>query len=149
MLVMSLPPGQQRVLERIEGKLSESDPRLVSLFTIFTRLTWAEKMPWIEQVRARPFAYRIARMGRWFRRRGRRHARRVGGMLLLPTALTAAACAVIVAFGFPNGARGLHGLKTPAPRSLVVRRSLVVDKSPGLIGRARMCRVARMPVFAC
>jgi hypothetical protein len=71
-------------------------------------------------------------------------------MLLLPAALTAAACAVIVAFGFPNAPRGgLHGLKTPAPRSLVVRRSLVVSKSPGFVGRARMCRVARMPAFAC
>ena len=36
---MSLPTGQQRVLESIEGKLAESDPRLVSLFSIFTRLT--------------------------------------------------------------------------------------------------------------
>ena len=147
---MSLPPGQLRVLERIEGKLSESDPRLVSLFMIFTRLTRAERMPWIEQVRARPIAYRIARMVRWFRRRGRRHARRVGGMLLLPTALTAAACAVIVAFGFPNGPRGgLHSARAPAARSLVVKRSLVVNRAPGFIGRARMCRVARVPVFAC
>ena len=148
---MSLPPGQLRVLERIEGKLSESDPRLVSLFTIFTRLTRAEKMPWIEQVRPRRVAYRIARMGRWFRRRGRRHATRVGGMLLLPAALTAAACAVIVAFGFPNGPRGggLHSARAPAARSLVVKRSLVVNKSAGFIGRTRMCCVARMPVFAC
>jgi len=147
---MSLPPGQLRVLERIEGKLSESDPRLISLFTIFTRLTRTEKMPWIEQVRARRVAYRIARMGRWFRRRGRRHVTRVGGMLLLPAALTAACCAVIVAFGFPNGPRtGLHSARAPAARSLVVRRSLVVNGSPGLIGRARMCRVVRMPVFAC
>ena len=64
---MSLPTGQQRVLERIEGRLAESDPRLVSLFTIFTRLTRAEKMPWIEQVRVRPVAYRLSRIGAWFR----------------------------------------------------------------------------------
>ena len=38
---MSLPTGQQRTLESIEGKLAESDPRLVSLFSIFTRLTLA------------------------------------------------------------------------------------------------------------
>ena len=45
---MGLPIGQQRVLESIEGKLAESDPRLVSLFSIFTRLNLTEKMPWIE-----------------------------------------------------------------------------------------------------
>ena len=49
---MSLPTGQQRVLERIEGRLAESDPRLVSLFTIFTRLTRAERMPWFVLVSA-------------------------------------------------------------------------------------------------
>jgi hypothetical protein len=38
MFGMSLPTGQQRVLEKIEGRLAQSDPRLVSLFTIFTRL---------------------------------------------------------------------------------------------------------------
>ena len=73
---MSLPTGQQRVLEKIEGRLAQSDPRLVSLFTIFTRLTLAEKMPWIEQIRARPVAYRIGRIGAWFRGIGRRPAAR-------------------------------------------------------------------------
>ena len=57
---MSLPTGQQRILESIEGKLAESDPRLASLFSIFTRLNLAEKMPWIEQVAVRPVADRLA-----------------------------------------------------------------------------------------
>lgn len=140
---MGLPTGQQRVLERIEGKLAESDPRLVSLFTIFTRLTRAENMPWIEQVRARPVAYRIGRIGAWFRGAGRRPAGRVRGMLLLPAALTAMACALTIAFGFPGNQRPVSGARTPAARELVVR-------SRALVGRARICRlVVRMPAFAC
>lgn len=139
---MSLPTGQQRVLERIEGKLSESDPRLVSLFTIFTRLTLAEKMPWIEQVRVRPVADRIARIGGWFGGRGRRPASRVRAMLLLPAALTAAACAVTIAFAFPGGQRPLHSAKAPAARSLVV------NKSREIFFRAKMCRAVLLPVLA-
>ncbi len=140
---MSLPTGQQRVLERIEGKLAESDPRLVSLFTIFTRLTLAEKMPWIEQVKVRPVAYRIARIGSWFRGIGR-PAARVRAMLLLPAALAATACALTIAFGFPGSQRPAPGARTPAARELVIKSRQAV------IGRARMCRaIVRSPVFAC
>jgi len=142
MFVMSLPTGQQRVLERIEGRLAESDPRLVSLFTIFTRLTRAEKMPWIEQVRVRPVAYRLSRIGVWFRGVGRRPAARVRAMLLLPAALTTVACALIIAFGFPGSSRPVNGAKAPAGRELVV-------KSRELMGRARMCRgIIRFPMLS-
>ena len=142
---MSLPTCQQRLLERIEGKLTESDPRLVSLFTIFTRLTWAEKMPWIEQVRARPVVDRVARIGGWFRGRGRRPASRVRAMLLLPAFLTAAACAVTIAFGFPGSQRPLHSARAPVARSLVVNKFYW---SREILGRARMCRAVRVPAFA-
>jgi len=154
---MSLPTGQQRVLEKIEGRLAQSDPRLVSLFTIFTRLTLAEKMPWIEQIRARPVAYRIGRIGAWFRGIGRRPAARVRAMMLLPAALIAMACALTIAFGFPGSHRPAPGARTPAARELVVKpralvtkpRALVV-KPRALVGRARMCRgIVRTPVFAC
>jgi hypothetical protein len=144
MFGMSLPTGQQRVLERIEGKLRESDPRLVSLFTIFTRLTLTEKMPWIEQVKVRPVAYRIARTGAWFRGIGRRPAARVRAMLLLPAALAAMACALTIAFGFPGSQRPAPGARTPAARELVIK------SRQAMIGRARMCRaIVRAPVFAC
>ena len=140
---MSLPTDQQRVLERIEGKLAQSDPRLVSLFTIFTRLTLTEKMPWIEQVKVRPIAYRIGRVGDWFRGIGRHPAARVRAMLLLPAALAAMACALTIAFGFPGSQRPAPGARTPAARELVI-------KGRDLVGRARMCRaVVRAPIFAC
>ena len=49
---MGLPGGQRKHLEKIESSLRESDPRLASLFTIFTRLSQDEEMPALEQVRA-------------------------------------------------------------------------------------------------
>jgi len=147
MFGMSLPTGQQRVLERIEGKLRESDPRLVSLFTIFTRLTLTERMPWIEQVKVRPIAYRISRIGTWFRGIGRRPAARVRAMLLLPAALAAMACALTIAFGFPGSQRPAPGARTPAARELVIKSR---QARQAMIGRARMCRaIVRAPIFAC
>jgi Protein of unknown function (DUF3040) len=48
---MSLPASEARVLTRIEEGLLSRDPRLRSLFAIFTRLTWQEAMPAREQLR--------------------------------------------------------------------------------------------------
>jgi hypothetical protein len=50
---MSLPASQQRALDRIEKKLQAGDPRLRSLFAIFTRLTWHEALLRFEQVKSR------------------------------------------------------------------------------------------------
>jgi len=138
---MGLPTGQQRVLESIEGRLAESDPRLVSLFSIFTRLTLAETMPWIEQVAVRPIADRLAAIAHWFRWIARRPAARVRAMVLLPAALTAVACALTIAFGFPGSQRHVPGSKAPAARELVV-------KSRDLVTKSRLCRaMIRMPVL--
>jgi hypothetical protein len=146
MFEMSLPIGQQRDLESIEGKLAESDPRLVSLFSIFTRLTLAEKMPWIEQVAVRPVADRLGALAYWFRWMARRPAARVRAMVLLPAALTAVACALTIAFGFPGSQRHVPGSKAPAARELVV-------KSRDLMAKARLCRaripIPAFPAFAC
>jgi hypothetical protein len=142
MFQMSLPTGQQRTLESIEGKLAESDPRLVSLFSIFTRLTLAETMPWIEQVAVRPVADRLAAIGHWFHWIGRRPAARVRAMVVLPAVLTAVACALTIAFGFPGSQRHVPGTRAPAARELVV-------KSRDLVTRARLCRaMIRMPALA-
>jgi hypothetical protein len=50
---MSLPVSEERALTHIERALLSRDPRLKSLFAIFTRLTWQEAMPTIEQLRRR------------------------------------------------------------------------------------------------
>ena len=53
---MSLPASEQRALNRIEETLQVVDPRLRSLFMIFTRLTRQEAMSSTEQVNARPWS---------------------------------------------------------------------------------------------
>jgi hypothetical protein len=50
---MSLPVSEERTLTDIEQALLYRDPRLKSLFAIFTRLTRHEAMPALEQLRRR------------------------------------------------------------------------------------------------
>jgi hypothetical protein len=47
---MSLPAGQQRVLDGIAEVLRTNEPRLASMFAIFTRLTKDEPRPRREQL---------------------------------------------------------------------------------------------------
>jgi hypothetical protein len=49
---MSLPVGQQRVLDDIEGALQAGEPRLASMYAIFTRLTKNEMRPRREELPA-------------------------------------------------------------------------------------------------
>jgi hypothetical protein len=49
---MSLPASQQRVLDGIAEALRASEPRLASMFAIFTRLCRSEGPPWREQLTA-------------------------------------------------------------------------------------------------
>ena len=43
--IVSLPAGQQQVLERIEADIEGCEPRLKSMFAIFTRLTRDDGAP--------------------------------------------------------------------------------------------------------
>ncbi|HUA41512.1 MAG TPA: hypothetical protein VMA32_08105 [Streptosporangiaceae bacterium] len=49
---MSLPAGQQRVLDGIADALRKTEPRLASMFAIFTRLSKDEPPPRREQLAA-------------------------------------------------------------------------------------------------
>lgn len=140
---MSLPGGQQRILEDIEGGLADSDPALASLFVIFGRLVEGEAMPWLESIRARPVVDRlvaaIVAVGRLLgrmRRAATRPAAGVRALLLVPAALIAMACAVTIAAVSPGGQRSTHA-RQPAGRELVVK--------------GRPCRpgVLRIPAFTC
>ena len=66
---MSLSAREQQALDAIRDRLSVSDPRLVALLAIFTRLAAGEAMPVREKIRA---------ASRWAARRShrRRHPRR-------------------------------------------------------------------------
>ena len=136
---MSLPARQQRKLREIEGGLTGSDPRLRSLFGIFTRLTTGEAMPWFEAVRTRPVADALAAFRSLIRRIARRPASRVRALLLLPAALSAMVCGIMIAAGLSGAQRPAHAsAKPPAARELILKTS-------------RICRLGmiRYPALAC
>jgi len=136
---MSLPARQQRKLREIEGGLTGSDPRLRSLFGIFTRLATGEAMPWFEAVPTRPVADALAAFRSLIRRIARRPASRVRALLLLPAALSAMVCGIMIAAGLSGAQRSAHAsAKPPAARELILKTS-------------RICRLGmiRYPALAC
>src|ERR1035438_5963950 len=97
-ITVSLPPKQQRVLDRIESILRDSDPRLMAMFVIFTRLTRDEEMPRLEELRAR-----LGRLRTWIswrtapvRRRAGQPSQRLRAILFFPAALVAMLCALLI-----------------------------------------------------
>jgi hypothetical protein len=135
---MSLPARQLQKLQEIEGGLAGSDPRLRSLFSIFTRLTRGEAMPWFEEVPPRPVADALAAVRAATRRITRRPAARVRALLLLPAALSALVCGIMIAAGFAGAHRPTLSAKPPAARELILKSS-------------RTCRLGmiRFPALAC
>ena len=135
---MSLPPRQQRTLERIERKLIASDPVLHSWFAIFFRLTRDEEMPRIEEV-----LDRVARFGAWLRRRTFPVRRRIPhlstrarAILFFPAALAAMVGTLLIGASGPAMQRCATSVRTPATE---------------LVVKARQCRfnlqVAHAPLF--
>jgi hypothetical protein len=90
---MSLPACQQRILDRIDGTLQARDPRLASLFSIFTRLTRHEPMPGREELDGSGRFRRTLRgLRKMCRLRGMRRLRpwaRLRPIMLVPVALAA------------------------------------------------------------
>jgi hypothetical protein len=69
---MSLPVGQQRVLDGIAETLRLSEPRLAAMFAIFTRLTKNEPRPGREEVASPPRHEWLTACARLLRRPGKR-----------------------------------------------------------------------------
>ena len=136
---MTLPVSQQRTLDRIDRMLRDSDPRLVALFAIFTRLTWDEEIPRVEEIRARLTGIGgwIARRTEPVRRRTSRVPGRVKAILVFPAALAAVACALLIGSSGPAAHRCAATVRAPATE---------------LIVRARQCRLTLVrtpvPIFA-
>jgi hypothetical protein len=99
---MGLPVSQRRNLDEIEDSLRVTDPRLVSLFTIFTRLNRDEEMPRIEQLKAG-----AAGLWAWLRIRPAAAIRwlaassgaRFRTAVFFPIALAAMACTMLLGMG--------------------------------------------------
>lgn len=129
---MSLTARERRRLIGIQGVLDRSDPRLVSLFTIFSRLTHEEEMPHMERLRVR--ADRLAARGRKARTA---FTSRLRVILITPVALVATAAALLV--GGWSGGPGACKVTTSASQSSH-RRTPALPLSPfcgpGLLGYA-------------
>jgi hypothetical protein len=130
---MSLPSSQQHALDRIAGMLRDSDPRLVALFVIFTRLTRDEEMPRVEELRVR-----LTRLRAWIswrtapvQRLAGRPSQRFRAILLFPAALVAMLCALLIGAGSPGAQRCGPALKRPTAE---------------LIVKVRQCRLGMMRV---
>ena len=99
---MGLPVGQRKDLDKIENALRASDPRLVSLFAIFTRLNHDEEMPAMEQLKAG-----LAQLWLWLRIRPASSGRRLGAIsgarlrtaLFFPVALAVMTCTMLLSGG--------------------------------------------------
>jgi hypothetical protein len=95
--VVSLPNQEQQSLDLIEGDLRGSAPRLVSMFSIFTRLTQDDRIPRHEAI-AVSASRRFSQMA-------------VELCLALPLALGLVAVAIFLAVSTPaaHGCRPLGG----------------------------------------
>jgi len=101
---MSLPAGQQRVLDGIAEALRRTEPRLASKFAIFARLSKDEPPPRREQLAARrPLAFLVAawrRPPRWdISGADISRARRTRRMMLLISQLAIAFIVLAVLLG--------------------------------------------------
>jgi hypothetical protein len=105
---MSLPACQQRVLDTIESALQKREPRLTSMFAIFTRLNTHEAIPRTERLEARLWwawcRWRQHRSGTSPHARGTR-GRSVAAaraMLLIPLAVMLVASVIFLSINSPR-----------------------------------------------
>ena len=116
---MSLPASQQRVLDRIEEVLKKREPRLVSMFAMFTRLNIGEHLPRIEALELVPW---------WSLRRyrGRLPARAV---LFLSLAIALIVSAVFI--GTTQSSANCRPLLTPHGSVIGLSRAGAACDAPG------------------
>jgi hypothetical protein len=115
---MSLPARERRRLVVIQGVLHRSDPSLVSLFTIFSRLAQEEEMPHMERLRVR--ADRLTAQARHVRAAVFTRLRLI---VITPVALVAAAAALLI--GGWSGGPGACKATTAASQSAHRRAPLL------------------------
>ena len=90
---MTLPASQQHALDAIDEVFQSAEPRLATMFGVFTHLTRQEAMPGVETLPPGRWWTRYRLPGRPYRP-GRQHPkradRRLGRVVLLPLLLIAA-----------------------------------------------------------
>jgi hypothetical protein len=121
---MGLPVSQRRNLDEIEDSLRATDPRLVSLLEIFTRLNRDEEMPRIEQLKAGAVGVaawlRIwpAAAVRWLATSTRARFRTA---VFFPIALVAMACTMILGMGSASSHRCISSPRAAGTSQLTTK----------------------------
>jgi hypothetical protein len=130
---MSLPAGQQRILDGMAEALRVSEPRLAAMFAIFTRLTTNEATPRREQLTAGPrWLDWLHGLARWLpsrqTERGRWGWRRV--LILSQMAIAFVVLAVLVGLG-TGGAVGCAGSQASRAAAVSAARGRVCPPQAG------------------
>jgi hypothetical protein len=145
---MTLPPSQQHALDAIDDVLQSAEPRLATMFGVFTDLTRLDSMPAAETLLPEPWwaRYRLpglrfragrhqSRPGRRYRhahryQHGRRRGRHLVRIVLVPLLLIAAASLLIVSL-VSNGAGGRRGCGQAVAAVMASRLRSAVSDSAG------------------
>lgn len=112
---MSLPACQQRELDRIEESLHASEPRLASMFAMFTRLTRGEAPAATERLPSAPRWWRSTRQLSMFVLIPIMAAIATSGVLLGVTTRGAQACGAVYAAGRAVAVRSVASCARPLP----------------------------------
>jgi hypothetical protein len=151
---MTLPPSQQHALNAIDDVLQSAEPRLATMFGVFTDLTRMEAMPAAETLapgpwwaghrlpghlarRSRARRFRAGRPGssRWpAGQAGRRAGRQLGRIVLIPVLLLAAVSLLVVSL-VSSGTAGKRGCGHAATVAMLPGLGRVATGPPGS-GRA-------------
>jgi hypothetical protein len=118
---MSLPACQQRVLDTIENALQKREPRLASMYAMFTRLTHGEGLPRTERLDAvswwvRHRRWQLRHSGSSPRSRGpkRQPAPAMRIWLIIPVLIALVVSVVFISLDSSQAAclpaSGVHGL---------------------------------------
>jgi hypothetical protein len=151
---VGLPARQRRTLERIEGKLEGSDPRLAAMFAIFGRLTRGEEIPRIEELRQAATTMML-RSRLWLAaakaRLPRRHrTRRLVKAAVFPVALVLMTLTIVVVARFtgtPRCTAAAVATARPPAKSKPQTKGLVVKGN--LILKGSTCRPGALePIYS-
>ena len=165
---MTLPASQQRALDAIDDVLRSAEPRLATMFGVFTDLTRLDAMPAVETLQPGPWwnrhrltgpLYRPGWSGHQRHRPGRRHqpgrrplraGRRLSRVALIPLLLLAAVSLVVVSL-VSSGPAGRRGCGQAAAAAMGARLWGAVSDSAGSGGTGGAagtgCPSSAQPVF--
>jgi hypothetical protein len=141
---MTLPASQQHALDAIDDVLQSAEPRLATMFGVFTDLTGQEAMPAVETLPPGRWWTRYRLPGRHYRPgwpqrpRGRRPDLRLGRVVLVPLLLIAAV-GLLISSLVTAGPAG-RGCGPAAVMVMAARHRTTAGIAAGTSGAAGMAR---------